>query len=311
MAEMMEVFDRAALRVHRERAGPGFAAHDFLVAEVAERLADRLADITRRFERALDLGCHAGQLGAALARRGGVRTLVQADLSEAMVRRAGGLGLVCDEQLLPFAPASFDLAMSVLSLHWVNDLPGTLIQLRNILEPDGLLLAAMLGGETLRELRRALMAAEAEEEGGASPRVSPFTDVADAGALLQRAGLALVVVDSDTITVTYTDAFALMRELRGMGESNAARGRRRGFSRRATLERAARLYGEMFAGRDGRVPATFEVLTLTGWAPDESQPKPLRPGSARSRLAEALGTDEVSAGDKAVPMRRGPESDES
>ena len=301
MAGAMKVFDRGAVRRHRERASPGFAGHRFLVAEVAERLADRLSDVTREFAAALDLGCHSGELAAALKGRGGIRRLVQADLSEAMVRRASGLRVVCDEELLPFAPASFDLILSVLSLHWVNDLPGALAQIARCLKPDGLFLAALLGGETLHELRQALITAELEEEGGASPRVSPFVELRDAGGLLQRAGLALPVVDSDTITVTYGDALELMAELRGMGESNAVLGRRHGLTRRATLLRAAELYRELYADGEGRLPATFQVLTLTAWAPHESQQKALAPGSARARLAAALGTDEHAAGEKADP----------
>ncbi len=301
MAGAMKVFDRGAVRRHRERASAGFAGHRFLVAEVAERLADRLSDVAREFAAALDLGCHSGELGATLGGRGGIRRLVQADLSEAMVRRASGPRLVCDEELLPFAPASFDLILSVLSLHWVNDLPGALAQIARCLKPDGLFLAALLGGETLHELRQALITAELEEEGGASPRVSPFVELRDAGGLLQRAGLALPVVDSDTITVTYGDALELMAELRGMGESNAVLDRRHGLTRRATLLRAAELYRELYADRDGRLPATFQVLTLTAWAPHESQQKALAPGSARARLAAALSTDEHSAGEKAGP----------
>ena len=301
MAGAMKVFDRGAVRRHRERASPGFAGHRFLVAEVAERLADRLSDVTREFAAALDLGCHSGELSTALKGRGGIRRLVQADLSEAMVRRASGLRLVCDEELLPFAPASFDLILSVLSLHWVNDLPGALAQIARCLKPDGLFLAALLGGETLHELRQALITAELEEEGGASPRVSPFVELRDAGQLLQRAGLALPVVASDTITVTYGDALELMAELRGMGESNAILDRRHGLTRRATLLRAAELYRELYGDGDGRLPATFQVLTLTAWAPHESQPIPLAPGSARARLAAALDADEHSAGEKARP----------
>ncbi len=300
----MNVFDRRLVRLHRERAAPGLAAHDFLLREIAERLADRLADTTRRFPRALDLGCHAGELARALAGRGGVDELVQLELSHAMARRAGGLAVIADEEALPFAAASFDLVLSNLALHWVNDLPGALLQLRRALRPDGLLLAAMLGGETLRELRAALLEAELECQGGAGPRVSPFADVADGGALLQRAGFALPVVDRDEIIVTYPDALTLMRELRGMGESNAVQARRRGFSRRATILRAAALYAERFARADGRIPATFQVIYLTGWAPHETQPKPLRPGSARQRLATALGAEERPAGDKA-PLPRG------
>lgn len=301
MTETAHVFDRAAVRAHRDRAAPGLSAHAFLLDEVAERLADRLADIARAFPRALDLGCHSGQLAARLVGRGGIETLVQADLSPAMVRGARGARVVCDEELLPFAPGSFDLVLSVLSLHWVNDLPGTLAQINACLRPDGLFLAALLGGETLFELRRALTLAETEVEGGAGPRVSPFAELRVLGGLLQRAGLALPVVDSDTITVSYPDALALMRELRGMGEGNAVEGRRKGLSRRETLMRAAALYQEMFGDSEGRVPATFQVLYLIGWAPHEGQPRPLRPGSATTRLAEALGTNERSAGEKARP----------
>ncbi len=304
MSDPLNLFDRRLLRRRRDRAAANLAAHDFLFAEVAERLTERLDDVTRKFPRALDLGCHGGALARALGRRGGVETLVQCDLSPAMARAAASAGrpsLAADEEALPFAPRSFDLVMSVLSLHWVNDLPGALIQIRQALKPDGLFLGALLGGETLAELRTALMEAELAEEAGASPRVSPFAEVRDAGALLQRAGFALPVADVDTIPVTYPDALALMRDLRGMGESNALVERRRTPTRRATLARAAAIYAEKFAAADGRVPATFQVITLTAWAPHPCQPKALAPGSARSRLADALGIEELPAGDKARP----------
>lgn len=291
-------FDRRLLSLHRERAARMLGQHDFLFREVTERLLDRLDDTTRRFPAALDLGCHAGELGRALNGRGGIDLLVQADLSPAMARRAGRLTVTVDEEALPFAEASFDVILSNLSLHWVNDLPGALLQARRALKPDGLFLAAMLGGETLRELRASLLEAELEVEGGAAPRISPFADLRDAGGLLQRAGFALPVIDRDDITVTYPDALALMRDLRGMGETNAVHARRRGFTRRATLLRAAALYAERFAQPDGRIPATFQVIYLTGWAPHDSQQQPLRPGSAKARLADALGTRERPAGDK-------------
>src|SRR5579872_7140980 len=303
-ADSLHVFDPGAVRAHRERAAAGHDAAGFLAAEVAERLADRLADMRRGFPCALDLGCRGGVLARRLAGCGGIANLIQADGALGFARQAPGLRLVAEAEALPFAPASFDLVMSGLALHWVNDLPGALLQLRRVLKPDGLFLAALPGGDTLHELRRALFEAELAEEGGVGPRVSPFADLRDLGALLQRAGFALPVVDRDIITVTYPDALALMRELRAMGETNAVAGRRRGATRRATLARAAACYRELFGTPDGRVPATFEIVTLTAWAPHGSQPKPLRPGSAVARLAEALGAVEGSAGERA-PAERG------
>ena len=300
----MNVFDRRLLRRRRDRAAARPGDHDFLFREVAERLADRLDDVTRSFPLALDLGCRTGLLAPILGGRGGIGRLVQCDLSPAMARAAAGNGhptLAADEEALPFVGGSFDLVMSLLALHWVNDLPGALLQIRESLKPDGLFLGALLGGETLRELRAVLMEAELAEEGGVSPRVSPFADLRDAGGLLQRAGFALPVADLDRITVTYPDALKLMRELGAMGESNAVQARRRGTTRRATLTRAAALYAERFADADGRLPATFEVIYLTAWAPHPDQQKPLKPGSASARLAEALGSEERPAGDKARP----------
>jgi NADH dehydrogenase [ubiquinone] 1 alpha subcomplex assembly factor 5 len=289
-ADPLRVFDLRALRRHRARAAPRADAAEFLLVETAERLVERLDDITRRFPRALDLGSRHGVLARALGGRGGIEMLVHADRSFAFLCRAPAAGpaVVAEAEALPFAPQAFDLVLSNLDLHWANDLPGALLQLRRALKPDGLLLAALLGGSTLAELRRALLEAELAEEQGASPRVSPFADLRDLGGLLQRAGFALPVVDSDTIAVTYADAFALMRDLRAMGETNAVQERRRNFTRRATLLRAAGAYAELFGRTDARIPATFEVVTLTAWAPHESQPKPLRRGSATARLATAL-----------------------
>ena len=288
MSDPVEVFDRRSVRRHRDRAAALLDHHDFLLREVAERLADRLLDVSRRFPVALDLGCHRGEMAETLVGHGGIETLVQCDLSEAMARRTAGLAVVADEEWLPFAPASFDLVISALSLHWVNDLPGALVQIRRVLKPDGLFLAAMLGGETLKELRRAWLEAELAEEDGAGPRVSPFVELRDAGALLQRAGFALPVADSDTIGVTYGDPMRLMADLRGMGESNAVAQRRKAFTRRATLLRALSLYEDLFANGDGRLPATFQVITLTGWVPHPSQQQPLRPGNAQVNLADGL-----------------------
>jgi len=289
MPDAMNVFDRRTVRLHRDRAAGGLAENDFLLREVGERLADRLDDVKRRFPLALDLGCHTGELGRLLGGRGGVESLVHCDLSPAMATRASGLRLAADEEALPFGEATFDLVTSLLSLHWINDLPGALAQIRLALKPDGLFLAAMLGGETLKELRQALAEAEIAIEGGLSPRVSPFAGVRDAGGLLQRAGFALPVVDTETLTVVYSDPLKLIADLRAMGEANAIIERRQGFSRRATLLEAADRYRKAFANAEGRVPATFQVIYLTGWSPDDSQPKPLRRGSAKASLADALG----------------------
>ena len=206
--------------------------------------------------------------------------------------------IIADEEALPFAPASLDLVVSGLVLHHVNDLPGTLVQIRRALKPDGLFLAALLGGETLKELREAWLIAEDEIMGGASPRVAPFADVRDLGGLLQRAGFALPVADTDVVRVTYASPLDLMREIKAMGASNVLTARRRVPVTRKLLFRAAEVYAERFALADGRIPATFEIITLTAWVPHESQQKPLRPGSAKSRLAEALGVKEQGTGEK-------------
>jgi SAM-dependent methyltransferase len=282
------VFDRAALRRQRERTAARLDGYDFLIREVAARLLERLCDIRRAFSLALELGCHTGQLAAVLRGRKEIGRLVQADLSPAMVRQAQGLRLVADEEALPFGADSFDLVLSCFSLHWINDLPGTLAQIRYMLKPDGLFLAAMPGGATLRELREALMRAELELDGGAGLRVSPFVDVRDAGSLLQRAGLAMPLVDLEPITVTYEHPLKLMQELRGMGEANVLVERARRPLRRATLLRAAEIYHELFADARGRVPATFEILMLSAWKPSPDQPQPLRRGSGRINLADAL-----------------------
>jgi SAM-dependent methyltransferase len=207
--------------------------------------------------------------------------------------------VVADEEALPFRDGSLDLVVSALALQFVNDLPGTFVQIRRALKPDGLFLAALIGGDTLTELRQCFAAAEAEVEGGVSPHVAPFVDLRDLGALLQRAGFALPVTDVDRLVVRYGSPFALMEDLRRMGAANALLERRRVPLRRATLARMAEIYAERFADPDRRIRATFEILWLSGWAPHESQQKPLAPGSAQRRLADALGTREISAGEKA------------
>ncbi|CAA7626895.1 SAM-dependent methyltransferase [Candidatus Terasakiella magnetica] len=296
----MKIFDRSLVRKRRDRAAANFALHDFLIREVAERLADRLDDVKRSFPMALDLGCHTGEMAQTIGKRGGIETLVQCDISPAMAARAAAANghptLAVDEEWLPFAPASFDLVLSCLSLHWVNDLPGTLVQIRRILKPDGLFLAAIAGAGTLGELRQALMEAELAEEGGVSPRVSPFADVRDLGGLLQRAGFALPVVDFDSVNVTYADPMRLLTDLRGMGETNAVAEQRKGLTRRATLLHAINAYQSRFTGADGRLPASFHIITMTGWAPHPDQPKPLAPGSATHNLADILGGGGFGAG---------------
>jgi SAM-dependent methyltransferase len=307
------VFDRTAVRRHRDRAADGLSDYDFLLSEVGERLADRLDDVKRSFPLALDLGCHAGTLAATVGERGGIETLVQCDASARMARAATRVdsdiaahpALVADEEFLPFAERTFDLVLSSMSLHWANDLPGVLLQINNALKPDGLFLGAMLGGETLYELRQSLLMAESELEGGAGPRVSPFAQVQDAAALLQRAGFALPVTDVDTITVGYPDALKLMDDLRGMGQSNAVRDRRKSWSRRETLLYAAELYHETYGDDEGRIPATFQIIYFTAWRPAADQPQPPRPGAAKRRLADAPDPTEHSAGDKARPSGSG------
>lgn len=297
--EGARIFDRGLLRTRRARAARTLDGADFLLREVADRLADRLDDIRRRFPLALDLGCHRGELGRVLGGRGGIEHLIQADLSPEMAASAGGLAVACDEEILPFAEASLDAVLSCLSLHWVNDLPGALVQIRRALKPDGLFLAALFGGETLTELRQAWLEAESEIEGGAGPRVSPFADLRDAAGLLQRAGFALPVADADRLTVTYPDALSLMRELKAMGEGNVLIERRRSPTRRDTFASATATYHRRFPEAGDRIRATFQVIYLIGWAPSADQPKALRPGSAAQRLADALGTTERKAGEKA------------
>ena len=269
MTDPIAPFDRRAVRHHRDRAARAFRRHDFLFAEVAERLADRLDDIRRRFPLALDLGCHDGVMARAIKGRGGIETLVQMDLSPGMAGRAARFGpaFAGDEEALPVRVGSVDAVLSCLSLHWVNDLPGALIQARRALKPDGLFLAAMLGAGTLSELRAALLESEIAGSGGASPRISPFAELRDAAALLQRAGFALPVADLDRITVSYESAAGLLTDLRGMGEANALADRSRRFMRRGLLGRTCALYEARCAGGDARIPASFTVLYLTAWAP--------------------------------------------
>jgi SAM-dependent methyltransferase len=297
MADSPLIFDRVLLRARRRRAA-ALGPATFLLDRVADDLADRLAAVLRRFDQALDLGTPGNQVRTVLARLGSVGGIVAMD-TVLEGKGATARFVIADEEALPFGDAVFDLVVSALSLQFVNDLPGALVQIRRALKPDSLFVAALIGGETLPELRQAFAAAESEIEGGVSPRVAPFADLRDLGALLQRAGFALPVTDVDRLTVRYDSVFALMHDLRRMGATNALVDRRRAPLKRATLMRMAQIYAERFADGDGRLRATFEIVWLSGWAPHPSQQQPLRPGSAKTRLAEALGTREISAGEKA------------
>jgi SAM-dependent methyltransferase len=280
----MIVFDRAAVRRHRDRAAATLATVADILSEVADRLLDRLDDTTKKFSRALDVGGR-GSVAPRLAARG-IETFA-CDLSPRMAARAGAPAVAADEELLPFAPASFDLVVANLSLHWVNDLPGALIQLRQTLRPDGLFLASVPALGTLSELRAALTEAEAELTGGASPRVSPFPDLRDCAGLLQRAGFALPVADLDEIELRYAEPFALLRDLRAAGEANAVALRARTPPPRALFPLALSRLPQV----EGRFPARLRLAMLTGWSPAASQPQPLKPGSATHSLAEALRRD--------------------
>ncbi|TDR88261.1 methyltransferase domain-containing protein [Enterovirga rhinocerotis] len=285
MSDAPALFDRPLMRRRLARALGGGAYPGFLVARAAEDLAERLDAVTRRFARGIDVGT-PGDVAARLMRRS----------CESVVRLGApgvpGIDVAGDEEALPFAAESAGLVVSLLALQGVDDLPGSLAQIRRILVPDGLFLACLLGGETLGELRQSFAAAEAELEGGVSPRVAPFADVRAMGGLLQRAGFALPVTDLDRVVVRYATPFGLMQDLRAMGLANPLIERRRVPLRRATLLRAAAIYTERFADPDERVRATFDLVWLSGWAPHESQQRPLKPGSARARLADALGVPE-------------------
>jgi len=293
MSSGSNIFDRSLLRVHQRRARLQKPA-TFLLDRVATDLGERLSAVLRRFDVAVDLGTPTDAVRRVLATSGNVGTTITAGLrdDESITRVAA------DEEALPFADGSLDLVVSALTLQFVNDLPGVLIQIRRALKPDGLFLAALAGGDSLTELRSAFAAAESEVEGGVSPRVAPFADVRELGGLLQRAGFALPVVDSERLVVRYDSALALMRDLRRMGATNILHERRRKPLRRGTLERVTEIYADRFSDPDGRVRATFEIIWLSAWAPHESQQKPLKPGSAAQRLADALGTSEIPAGEK-------------
>lgn len=295
MSAPPRLFDRRLRRLRLERAGRiGLA--DFLKRRAAESAVQSLLSIMRPFPLAVDLSANGDPLARELEAAGAGERIGR--LMRAGPVSAGGVEAVLDEEVLPFAEGSLDLVVSLLSLHATNDLPGALAQIRRALKPDGLFLGALFGGATLSELRWALTQAEAEVTGGASARISPFADAYDGAALLQRAGFALPVSDLDRVTVRYADPFGLIADLRAMGETGALAERPRPLTR-AVRGRMAELYVERFGEADGRVPATFDIIHLTGWAPHPDQPKPLRPGSAKARLADALGVKQQGAGDPA------------
>jgi SAM-dependent methyltransferase len=297
------IFDRMLLRARRQR-GLRLGPETFLLDRVADELAHRLRLVLRRFDLAVDLGTPAAAVRTALLRDGGIGAMVAVDPVIGAAPRVAAddaarwLEVAADEEALPFGEGTLDLVVSGLALQAVNDLPGVLVQVRRALKPDGLFLAALLGGGTLTELRQSFAVAETEIDGGVSPRVAPFADVREMGALLQRAGFALPVTDVDRITVRYSTPLRLLRDLRCMGAANPLAERRRVPLRRATLMRAMEVYAERFADPDGKVRASFDIVWLSGWSPHESQQQPLRPGSAKQRLADALGTAEIAAGEK-------------
>ncbi|PVB61554.1 methyltransferase domain-containing protein [Labrenzia sp. 011] len=297
MTAQPDLFDRPLFRSRRERAlraaKPGA---DFLLRAVAEDLQDRLLMINRTFRTAVDLGGHCGLVSRAISGSGKAETLVRADLFCADPNLPPP-DVICDDAMLPFRDQSVDLIVSALNLQFVNDLPGSLVQIRRALTPDGLFLATLPGAGTLTELRDSLTRAELELSGGAAARVLPFADTRDLGSLLQRAGFALPVTDLDTLTVRYDTMFALLADLRAMGATSVLKDRSRTPLTEKVLLRAAELYAQDHSDPDGRIRATFALVTLSGWAPHESQQKPLRPGSARSRLADALGVEEKKIGD--------------
>lgn len=280
-----QIFDRRHFARQRARAlAAATPGADFLLNLAADELADRLAAVERRFSRALVIGDPTATLAERIA--GQADEVVRADLL--VPGLDGGGAVVLDDEALPFAGGSFDLVVSSLALQFANDLPGALIEARRVLKPDGLFLGLLCGGETLTELRQALLEAESRRSGGASPRVAPMAEVRDLGGLLQRAGFALPVADQDRLTLRYRSAGALMDELKAMGASNSLAGRRGGLTPPGLIAEAAEVYAERFADADGRVRASLTLMSLSGWAPHESQQKPLKPGSASMRLADAL-----------------------
>lgn len=295
------LFDRTLLRQRRKRSASSVSDYNFLAQRAFEDIGDRVAGITRDFDRGALLGGGPGLMSAPAGGlvRGKVSWLCRADLAPSIAAQLTRPALTLDEEALPFASESLDIVLAPWGLHWTNDLPGALVQINHALKPDGFFACALPGGSTLTELRQCLMAAESELTGGVAARVSPLAGTFDLAALLQRAGFAMPVADVDRVTVRYDHIFALMADLRGMGETSILADRPRTPATRTLFARAGQIYAERFADPDGRVRATFEIIHAAGWAPHPDQPKPKRPGSATHRLADALGVKEKSLGEKA------------
>lgn len=293
---MEAIFDTDLLLIRKRRAfeqGDGDAR--FLIHRTVEDLEDRLATVTRRFDRAAALFCLLPDAAAAIARSGKADSIIRVEADRRLLADDPS-GIVAPPETVPLDAESIGLAVSLMALHEINDVPGLLVQIRRALRPDGLFLGAMAGAGTLQELRQSLLQAETELSGGAAPRVSPFADVRDVGGLLQRAGFALPVADSETVTVRYATMFDLMRDLRAMGTTNALTQRSRRPASRHLFLRAAEIYQEQFSDPDGRIRATFNTIWMSGWTPHESQQKPLKPGSAKVSLKTALSPE--GEGDK-------------
>lgn len=284
MSSDIFVFDRKLVRQNRNRAAAHLGEHGFLVDWSMDQIKNRLDDIKREYPKALQIGRRSAPLKSGTY---GIKNLYTLDVAENL-----SPSIIADEELLPIAPQSMDLILSPLNLHTTNDLPGALAQIKQALKPDGLFIASLLGGETLYELRQVMQAVEMALTGGLSPRVAPFADMPQMGSLMQRAGFNLPVIDCEKITVTYDNAFKLFQDLRRMGEGNALIQRHKKFTSRAFFAKVAQDYADKFSEADGRIVATFEVIFLIGWAPHDSQQKPLRPGSAKARLSDVLETKE-------------------
>ena len=282
------LFDRAQLRKRRAQVAASFSQHDFLLREMAARLAGSLDHLKYRFPTVVELGSHTGQVAELIAARPGTTRYIQCDIAPEMLQQTSGIRVAVDEELLPFAENSVDAVVSVGSLHWVNDLPGSLAQIQRILKPDGLFIAVLPGTETLRELRQVCSETDAARYGGITPRVSPFIDIRDAGALLQRAGFALPVADSEMLQVSYENLFGLMRDLRGSAQQNMLHGQLQHFTPRSWFMDAAERYATSFVDAENRIFATVEIITMTGWKPSTNQQQPAKRGSGKISFLDAL-----------------------